>query len=347
MDFSIGDKVSFINEKQDGFIVSIKANGFCVVEIEDGFTLDALPTELVKIKEVQKKKSDDSKEKEVANEIVGILVPDLIKTYSLDGCVAILSIPDNGKILTGAVEYWLVNGSDSEVLYVFSSYKIKMPEGVCSGQLNKNQSVLLKSFSRETIIDINHFQIDLLFHKDGTHPQFPHLSKELKIELPTLTQNYPKAGSPFSFAIVTNLINFTVQEDPNLNELFEKYKEDYVDNRKISKPASTSNQFNKTDNILKQNGLSGSYEIDLHIEELIDDPSGMVASEMIEMQLKHFRKELDKAMFNRFPKIIFIHGVGNGKLKNAIRAELKSLNINYRDGAFDRFGAGATEAILK
>jgi len=346
MDFRIGDKVSFINEKQDGFIVSIKANGFCVVEIEDGFTLDALPTELVKTKEIQKKKSGDSKEKEVVNETVGLVVPDFIKTYLLDGCVAILSIPDNGKILTGAVEYWLVNGSDLEVLYVFSSYNAKMPEGVCAGQLNKNQSIILKSFSRETIIDINHFQIDLLFHKDGIHPQLPHLSKELKIELPTLTQNYPKAGSPYSFAVINNLINFTIQEDPNLNELFEKYKDDYNDNRKISKPANTANQFKKTDNTLKQFGLSGSLEIDLHIEELIDDPSGMAASEMIEMQLKHFRKELDKAMYNRSPKIIFIHGIGNGKLKNSIRFELKNLNINYRDGAYDRFGAGATEAIL-
>ena len=348
MDFQLGDKVSFINEKQDGFIVAIKANGICVVEIEDGFTLDATPAELVKIKLAPQKSEAVLNEKLVINQEIVKQIPDFISTYTLEGSVALIAIPDNGKVLSGKIDYWLVNGSDNELLYVFSSFKSKMPEGICAGKLEGKSSIMLTSLLREVIIDIDHLQIEILFFKKGLHPQFPRVSKEIKIELPTLTQNFPKAESPFSFAIVNSLINFTIQSDPDLNELFEKYKEDYIDNRKISKPSNNNNQGIKVDTSLKDFGLTGSMlEVDLHIEELVDDPSGMSATEMIEMQLSYFRKALDKAMYNRSSKIIFIHGVGNGRLKNAIRSELKGLKINYRDGAYDRFGAGATEVLFK
>ncbi len=348
MDFQAGDKVSFINEKQDGFIVLIKANGICVVEIEDGFTLDVTSSELVKIRDTQQKKSVEKYENVEGKLITEAPVFDLINAYSLLGTVALITLPDNGKVLSGKIDYWLVNGSDADVLYVFSSYKSKMPEGVVAGYLEKNKTILLSTIQRDAIIDIDHLQIELLFHKLGLHPQLPRINKELKIELPTITQHFPKLASPYSFAIVNTLINFSVEAETDLNELFEKYKEDYTDDRKNSKPAVANSLHKKADTSLKDFGLSGSsLEVDLHIEELIDDPAGMSAAEMIDIQLRHFRKELDNAMYKRSIKIIFIHGVGNGRLKNSIRSELKALKLNYRDGAYDRFGAGATEVLLR
>lgn len=348
MDFQAGDKVSFINEKQDGFIVAIKANGICVVEIEDGFTLDATASELVKIKDTQQKKSD--KKNDIGEENLVKEVPpiDLINVYSLLGTVALITLPDNGKVLSGKIDYWLVNGSDSDVLYAFSSFKSKMPEGIAAGYLEKNKTVLMSTILRDAIIDIDHLQIQLLFHKKGLHQELPRINKEFKIELPTITQHYPKLASPYSFALVNTLINFSIDAEPDLNELFEKYKEDYTDDRKNSKPAVANSLHKKADTSLKDFGLSGSsLEVDLHIEELIDDPAGMSAAEMIDIQLRHFRKELDNAMYKRSVKIIFIHGVGNGRLKNSIRSELKTLKLNYRDGAYDRFGAGATEVLFR
>ena len=44
-------------------------------------------------------------------------------------------------------------------------------------------------------------------------------------------------------------------------------------------------------------------EVDLHIQELIDDPSGLSNGEMVEMQMAHFRTKLDEAIQNRKKRI--------------------------------------------
>ena len=53
--FEQGDRVSFINEKQDGVITKLLSNGNYMVEIEDGFEIEATANELVKIADMQLK----------------------------------------------------------------------------------------------------------------------------------------------------------------------------------------------------------------------------------------------------------------------------------------------------
>jgi dsDNA-specific endonuclease/ATPase MutS2 len=67
---------------------------------------------------------------------------------------------------------------------------------------------------------------------------------------------------------------------------------------------------------------------------------------MLDIQLVHFRKELDLAMLRHAKSIVFIHGIGNGKLKAELRRELTSSGIRFADGAYNRYGAGATEVFL-
>ena len=59
-------------------------------------------------------------------------------------------------------------------------------------------------------------------------------------------------------------------------------------------------------------------EVDLHITELVDKPEGLSNFEMLNIQLEKFENELDAAIFKNMKKIIFIHGVGNGRLKQEI-----------------------------
>ena len=92
--------------------------------------------------------------------------------------------------------------------------------------------------------------------------------------------------------------------------------------------------------------FSNEKTVDLHIEELTDDYSGMNNSEMLHLQLSHFHKELDDAMLHHYYRIIFIHGKGNGILKNRIRKELDRMNLKYRDAETSKFGFGATEVLL-
>ena len=88
-------------------------------------------------------------------------------------------------------------------------------------------------------------------------------------------------------------------------------------------------------------------EIDLHIEELIDDHTGLTNTEIVTIQLNYFRKCLDESILNNKRKIIFIHGVGKGTLKSEMDKILKTYeNITFCDASYARYGFGATEVII-
>jgi dsDNA-specific endonuclease/ATPase MutS2 len=51
---------------------------------------------------------------------------------------------------------------------------------------------------------------------------------------------------------------------------------------------------------------------------------------MLEIQLAHFHKALDAAIVHQLPDITFIHGAGNGTLRNELHkqwANIKSTNL--------------------
>jgi len=85
----------------------------------------------------------------------------------------------------------------------------------------------------------------------------------------------------------------------------------------------------------------------LHIEELIDSHSGLTNSEILSVQLERFEKEIQYCLSNGIKKLIVIHGVGNGKLKQEIVSILKTIDdITYYDASYKNYGYGATEILI-
>jgi DNA-nicking Smr family endonuclease len=96
----------------------------------------------------------------------------------------------------------------------------------------------------------------------------------------------------------------------------------------------------------QNNGLL-EMEINLHIEELIDDYRGMSNAQIIQVQLKHFQKALDKAIMDHYRKLVVIHGVGNGRLKQEVRAILAAeSHVRFYDASYSKYGFGATEIYI-
>jgi len=89
-------------------------------------------------------------------------------------------------------------------------------------------------------------------------------------------------------------------------------------------------------------------EVDLHIEELIEDYSQKENYELLHIQLDFFSKMLKSAIENKFKKIIFIHGVGNGRLKQEMILKIRNEypELKYQDASYFRYGKGATEIII-
>lgn len=87
---------------------------------------------------------------------------------------------------------------------------------------------------------------------------------------------------------------------------------------------------------------------DLHIEKLIPTTKGMQAFDMLELQIETAQRHIDFAIKNRIPKIVLIHGVGDGKLRGEIEYILKRYeNIWFAEANFQRYGQGAIEIHFK
>ena len=68
---------------------------------------------------------------------------------------------------------------------------------------------------------------------------------------------------------------------------------------------------------------------------------------MFKIQTEYFKKMLDSAIAAEYNKVTFIHGVGNGVLKNAIIEELKNYkNTENRMASIAKFGVGAIDVII-
>tara|TARA_R110002126_G_scaffold74398_8_gene185575 strand:- start:5505 stop:6056 length:552 start_codon:yes stop_codon:yes gene_type:complete len=89
-------------------------------------------------------------------------------------------------------------------------------------------------------------------------------------------------------------------------------------------------------------------EFDLHIEKLVPNKRGMSNYDILTLQSETAKRHIEFAIKNRIPKIVFIHGVGEGVLK----AELDFLlgrydNIDFREANYQKYGQGATEVYIK
>lgn len=89
-------------------------------------------------------------------------------------------------------------------------------------------------------------------------------------------------------------------------------------------------------------------EIDLHIENLVENPKKMNKGEILNIQLNHFERFIDKSLRLGVDRIFVIHGVGEGKLRDAISTRLLQMPEvkSFKNEYHPRYGYGATEVIF-
>lgn len=89
------------------------------------------------------------------------------------------------------------------------------------------------------------------------------------------------------------------------------------------------------------------WEIDLHIHEILESELGLTSKEMLDHQVYALRRFYRKARENRIRKIIIIHGVGQGVLRNEVRDFLAGqTGLEIYDADFREYGKGATAVDL-
>jgi len=86
--------------------------------------------------------------------------------------------------------------------------------------------------------------------------------------------------------------------------------------------------------------------VDLHIEELLDDLTGLNRGQMLNLQIEHFEQRLEQAIAHRLRDITFVHGIGNAILRTELHNRLRQ-RPEVRDfQAEEKYGYGATRVFF-
>ena len=126
------------------------------------------------------------------------------------------------------------------------------------------------------------------------------------------------------------------------NELIKIFGNEYISPPNDIEIIKTAKK--KKSNIFVSSTKESKWEIDLHIEHLLDTHNGLSNTEILLKQLTHFKSTFSKAKSQRINKLIVIHGVGEGVLKNEIRTFLaRQEHIEFFDASYIDYGKGATE----
>lgn len=88
-------------------------------------------------------------------------------------------------------------------------------------------------------------------------------------------------------------------------------------------------------------------EVDLHIDKLVKSYKHMTNYDILTLQMDTAERQLNFAISKRIPKMVFIHGVGEGVLKEELYYLLnKYEGIKFYSADYQRYGAGATEVYI-
>lgn len=140
-------------------------------------------------------------------------------------------------------------------------------------------------------------------------------------------------GFDYSYR-VEQLVHATTEDDYRLDAVADKIKSS-------DRPAQKKERN-------RGNTAPDSLEVDLHIEQLVERTGGLDNYSIVQIQLEHFRSALESAMQQKVRKVIFIHGVGEGKLRSEIHHRLEGYsNIEYHDASYRSYGFGATEVRIR
>ncbi len=88
-------------------------------------------------------------------------------------------------------------------------------------------------------------------------------------------------------------------------------------------------------------------EVDLHIEKLVKQTKGLGHYDMLNIQLETAKRQLEFAMHKGIQKVVFIHGVGEGVLKEELLFLFKKYErVQFYEAEYRKYGLGATEVYI-
>ena len=359
----IGDKVRFIYESGGGVVTGFKSKDIVLVEDKNGFEIPMQVRECVVIDTNEYnfvKKSVAPKDEPVKKQAKPVPAKAVeedddfapVVTYRpaerpegerLNVVLAFLPM-DEKAFNNSRFEAYIINDSNYILYFTYMSAQGKSWSVRANGLLEPNSKMFLEEFGREELNDIEHICVQLLPFKDKKPFALkPAMNIERRIDTVKFYKFHLFRENPFfdEGALIYELV---VDDKPT--------KEIFTDAGELQKIILEKKKGDNAQQKPQQQKLtkgSDILEVDLHIDELVETTAGMNSFDMLNYQLDVVRRTIDENLKYKGKKIVFIHGKGEGVLRNAISQELrrKYPRCLSQDASFQKYGFGATMVIIK
>jgi hypothetical protein len=369
MELKPGDKVRFLNEMGGGIVTGIISKTMANVAIEEGFEVPVLIKDLLLIepqgaagrffdrqvdvtlpdkvasdREKSASASEASHKESTEDDRVSWLYRQSgMKT--VEGIHLAFAPRDQKWLISGELDIYLVNNTSYDALYsIYLKETEKDYAGFDYDVIPAYSKMLIESIRREDIEGWCDGVIQVIFNKSEVSQVLSPLHAAFKMKpvrfyKETSYLDFPLIGLK---AIMINMGDIAGQVIIAAEEELAKSGLDLAAQQKIMAVAPPALiDLHKTS--------AREAEVDLHISALRTDYSGLQNSEILNFQLDYFSRMLESAIAFNYVKVVFIHGIGNGTLKSAIKAKLNDYEgIESRSASFASYGNGAIEVrILK
>jgi len=325
----IGDKVKLLNDIGGGVIRRFLDPSKVLVETEDGFEVPAMLKDLIPL---------ENRPENIAEPFTGykqdVSLPESADEENSDQVY--LTINPTGNPYS--YNLFLINDTNFHISFLVTERKMTQELFKQSGVLEPNTKIHLEHFKISDPGSSIAYHIQYISYKSGFYDGRQPVSCLVEVSCSSLIQGeYLKESDFFDEPVSV----FSLKDDSgSYLRSIEKHGEKQIKEKDGQVKSDISRKAEKR--------KSDIMEVDLHIQELIDDEKGLANGDMLEMQLRKFEDSIEEALKLKIRKIVFIHGVGQGRLKYEImrKLDIDYPKLRYQDASFKEYGYGATMVIL-
>lgn len=379
----IDDKVRFLSETGGGVVAGFQGKNIVLVEDEDGFQIPTPVSEVVVVESddynIAKVHTGDLKkspniqnaskatntpamvEDELADKPVTFRKPAVERKGGDSLSAYIAFVPVDIKEMTRTrFETYFINDSN-----YYMSFTMMMAEGASwtlyeKGEVEPNTKLFLNEFGKEDLNQLERFCVQILpYKRDKGFMLKPAVDIQFRIDPVKFYKLHTFTDNDFfeTPALIYTLIENDQQPKPLVIDA-KKLKQQMYAN---SAAADTVNDNGRQEMVRRYEASQSKSKpmprhqhsdvvvVDLHASELLETTAGMTPTDILNYQLGVFHKTLEQYKSKKGQKIVFIHGKGEGVLRQAIVRDLRYQykSYPYQDASFQEYGYGATQVTIR
>lgn len=379
----IGDKVRFLNDVGGGTVAGFKGN-LVLVEDEDGFQMPTLVSDVVLVEDEpvgEKKAAEKQKgsfgeakgpvseaqrtsfdrQNEPFEEAEEPLWEERKGGNQLNCYLAFVPIDIKAFTTTGFESYF-VNDSN-----YFIQFNYLIADGAswtlhASFESEPNTKTFIEEFGRDALNSYDRVAIQMLACKKGKPFVLkPACDVQLRIDQVKFYKLHAFAENDFfeQPALLYPIVENDKPARPLSIDAASLKKELYggsgKDDGSVQPRRSDDGYVRRYDNKRGGNPFAAKRRdddaviVDLHANSLLDTTAGMTAADILNYQVETIRKTMEAHKTEKGKRIIFIHGKGEGVLRQALIHELtyRYKACRYQDASFQEYGYGATQVTIR